>query len=154
MADFALFVTAAEEALGWEPGYFLEIYDRNRAEANSIVLDASPVAQKLRTFLDQLTDDTYQRIYQLEGKWETEEGNSDVSTWTGPAASLLRNLNKLLNDEERRQKSWPKDARSLSVALRRLVANLKADGLIVHFCRESKARDIQISRASSVSHAT
>jgi hypothetical protein len=154
MADFALFVTAAEEALGWEPGYFLEIYDRNRAEANSIVLDASPVAQKLRTFLDQLTDDTYQRIYQLEGKWETEEGNSDVSTWTGPAASLLRNLNKLLNDEERRQKSWPKDARSLSVALRRLVANLKADGLIVHFCRESKARDIQISRASSVSHTT
>jgi hypothetical protein len=154
MADFALFVTAAEESFGWKPGYFLEIYDRNRAEANSIVLDSSPVAQKLRTFVDKLTDGTYQRLYLLEGKWEPEAGNSDVSTWTGPAAALLRNLNKLTNDEERKPKSWPKEARSLSVALRRLVANLKADGLIVHFCRESKARDIQISRTSSVSHTT
>jgi hypothetical protein len=48
MADFALWATAAERALGWEPGSFLTVYTANRATANALPLEASPLVPFLR----------------------------------------------------------------------------------------------------------
>ena len=47
MADFAVWVSAAESALGWEAGTFTDAYSANRREAVYIGLDASPVADVL-----------------------------------------------------------------------------------------------------------
>jgi hypothetical protein len=44
MADFAVWATAAEESLGWEPGAFMDAYTGNRKEATESVLEADPVA--------------------------------------------------------------------------------------------------------------
>ncbi len=41
MADFALWITAAEPALGWKPGAFLTAYTENRGQANEIALESA-----------------------------------------------------------------------------------------------------------------
>jgi hypothetical protein len=41
MADFAKWVTAAEPALGWEPGTFMGAYTANRDESHELALEAS-----------------------------------------------------------------------------------------------------------------
>ena len=52
LADFATWVTAAEPALGWPPGTFLTAYSDNRAEANELTLEASPIVPALRELAD------------------------------------------------------------------------------------------------------
>src|SRR5690606_36433416 len=44
MADFARLVAAAEPALGWPEGSFLDAYTENRQEAVSVFLEANPIA--------------------------------------------------------------------------------------------------------------
>jgi hypothetical protein len=51
MADFALWVTAAEKALGWEAGGFLKAYNDSRGDANRQALEASPVAAAVWRFM-------------------------------------------------------------------------------------------------------
>jgi hypothetical protein len=53
MADFATWVTAAEPALGWTPGTFLEAYFANREEANEAAIDASAVGPAILTFMQE-----------------------------------------------------------------------------------------------------
>lgn len=48
MADFARFVTAAEPALGWADGAFMEAYAANRTDVAAAALDASAVAHARR----------------------------------------------------------------------------------------------------------
>jgi hypothetical protein len=70
MADFALWVTAAERGLGWEPGSFLGAYNRNRRKALDVALEASPIVDPLR---------------------ELVEGE-DGERWEGSASELLDKL--------------------------------------------------------------
>jgi len=51
MADFALWVCAAERALGWEPGTFLAAYGENRESANEVAIESSPVGLPLLELL-------------------------------------------------------------------------------------------------------
>ncbi|ABG04560.1 hypothetical protein Rxyl_1598 [Rubrobacter xylanophilus DSM 9941] len=53
MADFAVWVAAAEEALPWEAGAFLAAYTGNRAEANELALGDDPVAVAVRSLLER-----------------------------------------------------------------------------------------------------
>jgi hypothetical protein len=66
MADFAKWVTAAEEHLGWEKGSFIRAYLANRAEANARVLDDDVVANY---------------IIHMAGTY-----------WSGTATDLLKNM--------------------------------------------------------------
>jgi hypothetical protein len=153
MADFAKFVTAAEEAFEWAPGYFLQAYNRNRKEANNITLDSSVVAQKVRAFLEMLDRENYEKIFpnSLKGRWDRHgDGNGSGITWTGDLTQLLDNFNQLASETERRSKQWPIDARAVSSALRRLQPNLKKAGITVVFSREARRRtvDLQFNPAS------
>lgn len=103
MADFAIWVSAAEPAFGRESGAFIKAYVKNRAAANELPLE-TPVAEALRKF---------------------------ELPWTGTATELLRLLEGLTDERARRQKSWPSSGRSLSNALRRLAPNLRQAGLVV-----------------------
>jgi hypothetical protein len=124
MADFALWITAAEPALGWERGLFLRAYTGNRAEVNDLALDSSPIAPLLRDLAD---------------------GNG----FEGTCADLLAKLHETAGDRATRAQSWPKTPRALSGQLRRLAPNFRRAGVTVELYRESNAmrrRMVRITR--------
>ncbi len=121
-ADFALWATAAETAFGWDRGAFLAAYEGNRQSANDVALEASSVARPLLELLD-------------------EKG-----AWSGTSSELLTELEDRVTDQLKRQKVWPKNARSMSGHLKRLAPNLRAGGWQVTFHREARQRLVIIER--------
>lgn len=111
MADFAVWVSAAEPALGLEPGAFLAAYQESSERSNESALEASPLAPVLR---------------------ELAQG----SGWSGTATDLLAELEQRADERTRRQRLWPSSARALSGQLRRLAPNLRAAGVDVSDWRE------------------
>ena len=109
MADAARWVVAAEPTLPWDEGRFLEAYSANRADANDLALEASPVGAELQ-------------------RWIARKRG-----WSGTAGELLGELETDAQENTKRLKSWPKSARGLSSALRRLAPNLRADGIEIEF---------------------
>lgn len=105
MADFALWATAAEDALGWEPGAFMESYTGNRTEATESALEADPVAIAVREFMDSRDE------------------------WTGTAGELWEELNKLVEEGIRHTKAWPGAPNALSARLKRLAPALRDIGI-------------------------
>lgn len=122
MADFAIWVTAAEPALGWERGTFMTAYTTNRTEAHDVALDASVLAPPLRAFID------------------------GVGTWEGTAAALLHALNEKVDETTRKQRGWPSKAHTLSGALRRLAPSLRGIGITVEFERTGRKRIIRVEK--------
>lgn len=125
MADFALWVTAAEEALGWEPGAFMVAYSENRAAAVSLTLEADPVAGALMQFMEARP------------------------TWEGTASDLLRELEGIVPEDRRGKRSgWPGAPHVLSNALTRVAPDLRRMGLRVDFTRaidRSRRKLIQLT---------
>jgi hypothetical protein len=113
MADFAKWVSAAESALGWPTGRFLEVYTRNRRTSNELPLDASLVAQAIMN----------------------AKGN--FTNWSGTATEALAALDDMVDEGTRRKKAWPKSAASLSNHFRRILPNLRAVGIDVQFVQTS-----------------
>ncbi len=115
MADFAVWVSAAEGALGWRAGTFLAAYSDNRADSHMIALEAWPVFAPLGEFAER-----YDR----------------ARPWRGTATELLGALNGRAEGEMIRRRDWPKDATRLSGQLRRYAAELRAIGITVNTMRE------------------
>jgi RepB DNA-primase from phage plasmid len=105
MADFAVWAAAAESALGWEPGAFLEAYADNRARAVEGALEADPVATALQEFM------------------ASRDG------WSGTAAELWDKLNDLAGENTRRSKAWPGAPNALSGRIKRLAPALRDAGI-------------------------
>jgi hypothetical protein len=105
MADFAVWATAAEEALGWEPGAFMAAYAGNRAEATESALEADPVAIAVREFME------------------------DRDEWIGTAGELWEALNDLVGEAIRHTKAWPGAPNALSARLKRLAPALRGIGI-------------------------
>jgi hypothetical protein len=105
MADFAVWVAAAEKGLGFPEGSVLESYEKNRGRAVEVSLASSPVATAVRDML----------------------GKSPV--WSGTLSQLLDKLN-LQNTENYHDKSWPRNARALSSSLKRCATFLRAIGVV------------------------
>ncbi|HYT91311.1 MAG TPA: hypothetical protein VEL76_21545, partial [Gemmataceae bacterium] len=109
LADFAKWVTAAEPALGWEPGTFLAAFRQGQAEANDVALDAYPIVDALRQLM------------------------ADQEQWEGKPSELLAQLSELAGEKATKAEDWPKRANSLSGQLKRLAPNLRKIGLSVTF---------------------
>ncbi len=107
MADFAIWSTAAESGLGFEPGTFERAYNSNRQAANHLALESKSVSP----FILQLVKTT--------------------GIWSGTFTELLTELNCLLgrNMPERKPKDWPDNPRKLSADMQRLAPNLRAVGV-------------------------
>lgn len=103
MADHARWVEAAAPALGWEPGEYIATFDQMRRSAVETALEASPLTAPIRALA--------------------------VGGWEGTATELLRHLEDLVEDDVLRRRSWPKSARALSTALRRLAPDLRSEGI-------------------------
>jgi hypothetical protein len=115
MADFAAWIVAAESALPWAEGAFITAYSGSQADANALALEASPVAQALRDFMELRTK------------------RMETAPWWGTATKLLGELETITDEKTKRQKSWPASARTLSNTLRRLAPNLRAVGVDLVF---------------------
>jgi hypothetical protein len=105
MADLAVWATAAEDALGWEPGAFMEAYAGNRAEATESALEADPVAITVRAFME------------------------DQDEWTGTAGELWEALNEPVGEGIRHTKAWPGAPNALSARMKRLAPALRGIGI-------------------------
>lgn len=83
MADFAVWVTAAEEALGWEPGTFMAAYSGNQRAATEAALEADPVAIAVMKLLERLVD----------------------HEWRGTSEDLLEKLSEKVSDDAKHSKT-------------------------------------------------
>ena len=109
MADFAIWVTAAETGVGLKPGEFIEAYSGNRAAGNELALESSPIGKAIMDYM------------------------ATTSYWTGTAGDLLTELEQHADDRVKHQKGWPHSSRALSGILKRLAPNLRAVGVDVQF---------------------
>jgi hypothetical protein len=109
LADFALWVSACEEALGMRPGEALAACQANSVEARDLALEASPVYVPLAAL--------------------AREG------LTGTVAELHTRLDSMVSDAMRRSVRWLKAPNGLGNALRRMATNLRAIGVELQFNR-------------------
>jgi putative DNA primase/helicase len=129
MADFAKFVTAAEAALGWSDGAFMDAYTRNRDLGREIVLESDSVAQAIL--------------------------NWNPASWYGSATELLVVLETHTPVNIVRSPYWPKSASALSNRLSRLLPALRENGFDIEWTTEGKGnakrRIIRINRVEESS---
>lgn len=120
MADAAIWVAAAESALGWEKGTFMKVYTENRTAASAIAIEDSPLAEVVLKFMG--------------GK----------ESWEGKASELLKLLDKDADESVRTAKGWPTRPNALSGALRRLAPNLRAARLVFTTDRDNRTRVLRL----------
>jgi hypothetical protein len=131
MADFAQWVVAAEPALPWEPGMFMNTYAKNRQDMITTTIDADPVANSI---VGLIADNP--------GGWE--------STPT----DLLEKLGEYVPDSQK-GRSWPKQPNVLTKKLKRATTFLRAMGIDVVFQERShKGRKITIRKVGKKTVAT
>jgi len=114
MADFALWVHAAEPALGWPIGSFLSAYLDNRSASHELVVEASPLAIAVRELAKE-------------------------SGFEGTATQLLDRLATRVGEPQgqplAKRGGLPTSPRTLSDALRRLAPDLHEVGIEVTYFR-------------------
>lgn len=107
MADFAVWVTAAESALPWEKGTFMKAYQRNLKEVVELSLDSDTIAVTVRSL--------------MEGR----------QAWEGTATDLLKTLEDHTDDKITKTRQWPKAPHILTGRLKRAATSLRAFGIEV-----------------------
>jgi hypothetical protein len=111
MADFALWATAAESALGFPPGAFTKAYGGNRAEAVHETLEADPVGVAILGLMER----------------------HEEEFWEGTCKQLLHHFEQHVEEGVRKSHEWPKSPRALSSRLRRLVTFLRELRVLITF---------------------
>src|SRR5579871_1626452 len=56
MADFAVWLTAAEPALPWAPGTFMGLYLKSRGEATAVAMESDPLALAVQKLVERSTE--------------------------------------------------------------------------------------------------
>ena len=125
MADFAKWVTAAEPALGWTEGAFLESYAANREYSDRATVEGNPVGLAIVKLVNEET------------------------CWAGTMTELktiLRNRYPLLTDDPY---SFPRQENKLSSAIKRIQPPLRRMGVEVAYSRRGSSgeRIIRLKRA-------
>ena len=123
MADFAIWSTACEAAF-CPAGGFSAAYDSNRRAAVEQVVEADPVAARIREMM------------------------AERSIWIGNASDLMRaSTDFSANGTARNRVGWPNSPRALAGRLRRAQTPLRALGIEITFSREGRSgmRTIRLS---------
>lgn len=118
MADFAIWVTAAEAALGWGDGAFLKAYSINRREVTALTLDADQVGCAVKVFMERRS----------------------FEAWEGSSTELLDALDGQTDDRTRKGKYWPRSANSFSGKVKRSATSLRAEGIEVTIGHDSQTK--------------
>lgn len=123
MADFALWITAAEPGLGWEQGTVMRAYKNVEWEATQRTLEASPIAVHLFSVMPP------------------------GEKWTGTASQLLNKMEEKMPERKPRPNGWPRNAQKLSSMLSRLQPALRERGLEIERIHTRQARLLRLTRA-------
>jgi hypothetical protein len=126
MADSASWVVAAEPACPWAPGAFLAAFDDQRRDADEFVIEASPLANAVR-------------------EWVERHGEIE-----GTATELLKLLSADKDEKTLKHPDWPKTAPALGTRLREVAPNLRRLGIEVQFGRSGRRRPITIRKNSEL----
>jgi hypothetical protein len=127
MADFALWGTACESAL-WPSGTFARAYAANRRAAIDNIIEADPVASRIRAIMANRT------------------------LWAGSASDLLVLCSESAREGIPSVSGWARNPRALAGRLRRAQTFLRSAGIEITFSREGRTgnRMIRVStRAES-----
>ena len=120
MADFATWAVACEPAESG--GAFVRAYERNRAGAVASVIDESPVASAIRTWMEERS-----------------------ASWTGEAAELYSELSRSAERAGLTGHGWPANGQALSRQLNRLIPVLRRAGIVI-------ARERSVRRQIRITH--
>jgi hypothetical protein len=122
MADFALWATVCEPAL-WPAGTFARAYAANRRAAIDSIIEADPIASRIRGIMANRT------------------------TWSGSASDLLVLCSEKAREGISSGSGWAKNARALAGRLRRAQTFLRRVGIEITFSREGPTgtRTIRVS---------
>jgi putative DNA primase/helicase len=130
MSAFAVWVVAAEEALGWKPGHFIEIYTTNRSAAEMQMLEFHGLASALMRMME------------------------DKKEFSGTYPDLIAALEMHSGPRE----SLPKSSHGFAAELRRIKPLLERTGLRFFnggrtgaFGQKGRSR-IQIVRTEEATH--
>ena len=110
MADFAKWVVAAEPALPWEQGRFMEEYEKNRFELIEVAIESDPISLSVMEMMNR-----------LDGAKE----------WTGTPTNLLKALAGYVPNNGANKKGWPQAPNIFTNRLRRVQTFLRAKGVDV-----------------------
>tara|TARA_R110001599_G_scaffold256820_1_gene457120 strand:- start:7351 stop:8826 length:1476 start_codon:yes stop_codon:yes gene_type:complete len=122
MYDMIQWVTAGEEALGWEPGTFQTAYEINQVEVMESGLGEDPFAAGLISYM------------------------RNRPGWEGDATTLLSCLNAATDKGLRASKNWPRNAIMLGKGLTRIETSLRQLGIqISRTGRTASERVIQLT---------
>jgi hypothetical protein len=119
MADFAIWATAAEPALGWKTGEFMRRFDAMQDKAVEDGIDASPVGSTLLELL------------------------GDSGKWTGTPSALLNELADR-SGSLAKSKAWPLSTKGLNNILKRLAPSFRRLGVSISERRTPTARLYEI----------
>ena len=119
MADFALWVTAAEPTLPWSTGDFLAAYSGNREQAHESILADSVIYAPLLALLDKRG-----------------------GTWEGTASNFLDALAVEAGDKAVKQRAWPQKPNALMNRLNRLAPALRVAGITIERERQAQGKRI------------
>lgn len=118
MADFAEWITAAEPALMWQRGSFLEIFTENQDNATNLIIEDSILANEVIDLV-----------------------NNSSKYWEGTAKELLSVLvSRSVTDDQAYtyfQKLTPK---TLSNELRRIAPVIRPNGIDITFIQNTRKR--------------
>jgi hypothetical protein len=117
MADFTKLATAGEKALGLDSGEFVDIYNKNRSEANKLALEYSIIAPII--------------IGLVENKTE----------WVGIAKDIKEKLDIQSDIIAQRNPFYPKSSMKVANDLRRIAPNLRLGGIDVKFDSDEGKRE-------------
>ena len=112
LADFALWASACEIAY-WRWGTFISAFNDNREDVIEHVIEADPIADTLRTFIEKQPD----------------------KSWEGQASKLLK---ALTNNGRNKPRNFPGSPHTLSGHLRRIATFLRKLGIEIEFGREKQ----------------
>jgi hypothetical protein len=122
MADFALWVQAAEEAITDEKGAILKAYYQNKVKGIEVELEASPIGKAIIDLM------------------------SNSEEWDSSTTDLLKSLNERVEEKTTKQRAWPKNARALSGLVKRITPSFRVKGIIIVQRRDEKGSWVTITK--------
>jgi putative DNA primase/helicase len=122
MADFARFIVAAEPALPWKLGSFVESYERSRLEVNTALADGDSVSSAIREFMGAGT------------------------LWSGLVSELQAELTAMVSKRQRQPPDWPANPRWFGDRIRRAAPILRTLDIDCRDRRTARGTEVTLAR--------
>ena len=126
MADFANWAAAGMDPLGFTADQFISAYRANIQDGQTASVESSAVGLAMTRLM------------------------SSQQIWTGTASELMAALATVSDDAMTRNSSWPKNARWMTGAIKRLAPALRGNGISIDRKKTGDSRLITLCREEKI----